>query len=268
MARASMAFLGEAPQGGETSALQRADARAKLLACASLVMAVAFMRGLGGLAVILAAVLAAAWLSGVPLRRFLAPVMAAALFSGLVAFPAALNVMTPGPVLASLLPPSGHLPEGLSVTATGVTVALRLGLRSVACVAAVSLLASSTPAALLMKALRFLGVPRVPVAILAMMVRFLDLLLRAGRELHLAKLSRSLGDGRILGEQAWVSAGIAKLFGRASRLSADVYNAMIARGYTGEHHAMSELSWRWTDSCLLGSVVVFAALALAFERIP
>jgi cobalt/nickel transport system permease protein len=60
-------------------------------------------------------------------------------------------------------------------------------------------------------------------------------------------------------EQRWVGAGMGSLLRRTNALSADVYLAMIARGYRGEAHPLDSGSWRALDSGFLVATAVLAA---------
>jgi len=245
--------------------LQRLDPRAKVVGLLGLVLVAALAHRIATLTVLLGAagVLAAA--SRLPWRRLAAAWAAVPLFSAAIMAPAMLNWVTPGPALVHLLSfPSGHLgpwrvPSELAVTSAGVWVAARFVLRSVVCVTLALLLSATTRPDRLFRGLRALGVPALFIMLLSLAERYLTLLLRAAEELHLARLSRTIRTGSVGEEQRWVGAGMGSLLRRTNALSADVYLAMIARGYRGEAHPLDSGSWRALDSGFLVATAVLAA---------
>ena len=250
--------------------LQGVDARAKLSGLAVLLVAVTLVAhpALAGGVVVLCIALAAA--SRLPLRTLARAWLAVPVFSVAVILPATLNVVTPGDPVATLwhFGSARHigpcaLPEDLTLTGPGLYLATRFIVRTMACVSLVLVTTATTRPTALLASLRSLGIPKVFVMVLAMMYRYVALLLRTAEELHLAKRSRSIGGADTRAEQRWVASGIGFVFRRSRRLGEDVYSAMIARGYDGEPRLLSRPAWRLRDGgYVLAAAVIATGLIL------
>jgi len=216
--------------------LQRLDPRVKLISLSALIVTATLFRSIGALAAVYAVSVILAALSRIPVRRLAHIWLIAPLFSAAILVPSVLNLVTPGHpvfVLRSSNP-------AVTVTDAGLVVAARAALRVATCVSLALLLTATTRPERLFRALRALGVPVVFVMLLAMMERYLWVLAWAAEEIHVAKVSRSISNGSIREEQAWVAAGMGSLFRRTRTLGQEVYLAMISRGYTGEVHLFNE----------------------------
>lgn len=264
--RASALLLG----GGGTPEgfLARLDARAKLLGVLSLLVASTLASRPESLAAAAGAAWVVALAGGVSPRRLFLILSFVPLFGLALALPAALSPVTPGqPLLVLLRYPSGswgpwRWPADLSITAGGLYVALRLLLRTAACLSLAALLTASTPAPALWRALRGLGAPAVFSMTAGMMARYLELLLRAAEEVHLAKISR--GGARGAGfERAWAAASLGEIYQKTRRLADEVTRAMVSRGFTGEARLLQDGRFGAGEVLfLLASLAGAVALAL------
>lgn len=236
-AGAFAALLADMLSSEETAAraglLQRIGARAKVVCTAALVVTATLLHGIPALGSLYALSLVLAALSGIPARRMARVWFVVPLFSAAIMLPATLSLVTPGsPVLA--------LSPKLVITDAGLLVASRFVLRAALCVTLVLLLTATTRPDRLFRGLRSLGVPKLFVMLLIMMERYLWVLVRSAQEIHVAKISRSITQGSLRDEQAWVAAGMGSLFRRTRALGHEVYLAMISRGYTGEAYLLSD----------------------------
>jgi cobalt/nickel transport system permease protein len=247
------------------------DARAKVLGLLGLLITTTLLSGLVPLAVAILFAWALALLGRVNLRRMALALLAVPVFSMAVAAPAALNIVTEGTPLWVLVHLGGgswgpwHLPDYLTVTDRGVYVAVRFTLRSMACVSFGAVLAASGNPQDLLRGLSGLGVPAAFVMVAGMMTRYLTLLLESAEQIHLAKLSRSIGGVGAKREQAWAAAGMGELYRRSRRLAGEVTAAMVSRGYTGEGRAMGERRWRGQDVLFVAACATLAALLLVLD---
>lgn len=114
-------------------------------------------------------------------------------------------------------------PGGLHVFAAVLT-------RGTLCLSVMLLLAASTRFTDILRVLWRIRVPALLVTVLALMYRYLFLLVEESARLARARRSRTLGRGRLV---AWrSSAGIvARLFVRSSERAERIYAAMCARGW-------------------------------------
>lgn len=196
------------------------------------------------------------------------------LFSLGIILPSILNVISPGHIVAVIWRPEPgstigpwNLPEIIGITSTGLTVASRFLLRALTCVTFTALLTGTTRQEALIDGLRKLGLPRVFGMILAMMQRYISVLLQAAEEIHLAKLSRTLDGSSTLREQQWAASGIGSLFRRTHRLTEEIHRAMISRGYDGDIRVMRGSSFVPGDIVWPAICIIFTALIIMIDRL-
>ncbi|MDD3925827.1 MAG: CbiQ family ECF transporter T component [bacterium] len=175
--------------------------------------------------------------------RYLAPVWrAAAIVAALLAFPSIFNLITPGSDLMRII----DIPAGwrslhpnltvLTVTAEGLTVASRFFLRVIVCLITSGIILSLQTPRKLMAGLRGLGVPALFISVMALMYRYLIVLLRYAAELHRARLSRSPARGGIVSDGKWASVSMGIMFKRSFRLAEDMHMAMLSRGVATDEY--------------------------------
>jgi len=248
----------------------RLEPRAKIAGIALLIFGTTFLHGLAPLGAMLAGAVILALSGGAGPARIGRLWLGVPLFSAAIVLPAMLNVVTDGPAVATLWrigPQHGRLPEVIAVTGPGLVVAARFLLRCLDCVTLAFVLIATTEQAELVNGLRRLGMPRAFGMVLSMTQRYLETLLRAAEEIHLAKLSRP-ASGEIRSEHRWLAAGIGSLFRRTRHLAEEVHEAMISRGYDGETRAPSHGRMRLPDAVwLIGSAAFLLGLLLA-DRSP
>jgi cobalt/nickel transport system permease protein len=158
-------------------------------------------------------------------------------------------VTTPGETFLSL-------PYGLNLTLAGLDKFLSIAFKSWISIQAAILLASSTPFPDILFAMRALRLPRLLVAIIGLMWRYIFVIVDEVLRLLRARTSRSaqsdragLRSGGTLLWRARVTGSMAgSLFLRSLERSDRIYNAMLARGYDGEvrglpHPAIRPLDW-------------------------
>jgi cobalt/nickel transport system permease protein len=112
----------------------------------------------------------------------------------------------------------------------GTHVFMALAIKSTLCLATMILLSSTTPFAELLRVMRRLGVPWLLVTTLALMYRYLFVLVNEAERMHRARASRTFTRQRF---QLWRSLGtlLGQLFVRTSERAERIYAAMCARGW-------------------------------------
>jgi cobalt/nickel transport system permease protein len=157
---------------------------------------------------------------------------------------AAVTVIFTTPGAAWFQTPLG--PWLITVTGPGVVRFLSIVIKSWLSVQAAILLSATTSFPDLLVAMRAIHIPRLLVAILAMMWRYLLVLSDEALRLMRARESRSASDdlrGRPGGSLAWrgkVTGGMAgSLFVRSLERGERIHAAMTARGYDGEVRTIS-----------------------------
>ena len=277
--RRALAALGEALAREMTSCpcanswLGRVEPRAKILGIFILVFASTLLHSLWSLGGLLGLALVASVSIGLSAKRMARVWLGVPLFSLAIILPAATSLVTPGETVFTLLR-FGHtitigpwiIPETITVTASGLVVAGRFLLRSTDCVMLSYLLIASTEPAVLLDALRRLGMPRVFGMVLTMAHRYLSVMLQVAEDIHLAKLSRTITARPLRSEQRWVAAGIGVLFRRTHKLAHEVHHAMISRGYDGDLRVKSSNAISLNDTLWVAALLALAAGMVVVER--
>ena len=242
--------------------LQRRDPRAKLLAFVVLIIAAGLSRewpvlvGLYGLVLVVAAI------SSVDLGLFIKRVwLGMGLFSGIVILPSIFFIGH-----RELL----HIPLGfssLTVHGDALVAAAIFVLRVCASVSLAILLILTTKWADVLKSLRVMRVPNALVLILAMTYRYIFLVLHTANSMFLARKSRIIAKTSGREQRWWIVSSIGVLMSRSLRMSEDVYQAMLARGFQGEMQTIDDYRMRPADWLLLSASVLLAAAIGATGRL-
>ena len=233
---------------GESPA-HRADPRLKLLAMLGYIAVATGLpaRAWAGFAGLLLMALAAVAASGLPVVRVLRRAAPAFVFSGIVA-------------LAALVQAGEH--ELLSGRFLWLTLAISLEslqqfayilVRAWLSALVVGLYAAVTGFPDTVAALRGLGVPAVLTSTLALVYRYLFVLVDEALRLERARAARTFRPAslrRIGFEVRVFGAILGSLFLRAYNRSERVYQAMLARGFDGEFRGLQQLRWRRNDTLL------------------
>lgn len=207
--------------------LQRLDSRVKLGSFVALILAVAVARSPVTLALVTIALIAAAAASRVPAGFIVKRVwLLVAVFAGVMALPATLSAVTPGPVA---LP----LPFGLAITRTGLRGASLLVLRASASATLAAVLTLTTRWDRLLASAQGAGLPPAFVAVIDLAYRYLFVLMAAALETFEARKARTVGALRLSQNQGFVAAVAGATLAKAKVMSDEVHAAMVARGYDG-----------------------------------
>jgi len=129
-----------------------------------------------------------------------------------------LEPLVAGVAVLSVLQPNGGL------------VALSIIVKSTLCLATMILFTNTTPFADVLRVLRGLHVPGLLITVLALMYRYLFVLIDEAERMRRARLSRTFRTRR---DRAWASSAalIGQLFVRSSERAERIYAAMSARGW-------------------------------------
>jgi cobalt/nickel transport system permease protein len=228
--------------------LQHRDARFKCLAAALLLCAVLISKSVAELSVLYTAIICLALASSIGLLYFLERTMLfIPIFSLFIVIPAIFNAVTPGEPLVSFK----LFAWDLSITRQGVDSAIIFFMRVLDSVSVAVLLVLTTRQQVLLRTLRVFRVPQLFVMTMGMSYRYIFLLLDVIQKTFVAIKSRvgyvsSTKQGRSL-----VASHMAGLWLRSYRLHSQVYDAMLARGYSGEAFVLDEFSARAADIVLL-----------------
>ena len=163
-------------------------------------------------------------------------------------------------------------PLVLTVSGQGLREFATIALKSWVSVQAALLLSFTTPFPDLVESLRRLRVPRLLVAIIGFMYRYLAVLTGEAGRLNRARQSRSaVVEGRGGGSLRWragvVGGMVGSLFLRSYERSERVYAAMQARGFDGEFRSMGGRALTatdWTAFAIVAAAIVALVLAGQF----
>jgi len=242
--------------------LQGLDARAKAISILGLLVGASFLHHVVSLWILgafaLGAMLASCLSPRVVFHRALWLMPGVFL---LAALPAMLNVFTPGRALLVL-----HRAPELAITQQGLAGAGLFVSRLAASVLLAFTLTLTTPAQDLFRA-AYTSTTAPFVLVLTMMHRYLFLLLRTVEELHQARRARTISPAPAGEERRWVGSSIAFLFTRSRRLTEEVYQAMLARGYTGQPKALRGARFSWREAAWLAMCSAMVAGTLVLDRV-
>jgi cobalt/nickel transport system permease protein len=239
--------------------LQQLDPRVKLGSLFGFAVVASFVRSPIVLAALVALTLVIAAVSRVPLGSFARKVLlSAGLFVSVIALPAATAFVTPGPVVATLGP--------ISFTAPGIAGAVTLVMRVVASAGFALLVIWTTRWTETLAAMTALRAPDVIVATLAMTQKQIISLLRTVEHIHLARESRMLAYGSAAENREWVIGRMAFVAGKSVKAADDVYDAMLARGFSGAMRSVNRLSAGARDWAWLAGAILTCALVIGVDR--
>jgi cobalt/nickel transport system permease protein len=239
--------------------LQRLDPRIRLLTVVLLGVTASFLHTIPTLVLVIVVTMMLARASRVSAASFALRVWSTAgLFAVLIAAPATTGWVSPG---AELL---GH--GGFSITAPGVLVATRLVLRVIAGAGIGLLVVWTTRWSDLLGALTAMRVPDVIVATLAMTQQQIVSLMRTAENIHLARESRMLTAGSTAENREWVVDRMAFVATKSFKTADDIFDAMLARGFSGAWPTLHRLRMTARDGVWLLSLCAFCALAIGVDR--
>ncbi|MEW6726578.1 cobalt ECF transporter T component CbiQ [Desulforudis sp. 1088] len=246
--------------------LQGIDPRVKVGAVVALIASAVTLESLGFLVLFYVFVLGLALASRIPPALVLTRAWPVALFfGGFVALPLMLSWYTPGTAVVTVWGPSHPvalgplaLPDELYLSAEGINRVLVTVLRVAACTTLALLLPMTTKWGHLFRALRALFVPQTIVMLLEMSLRYLFLLLQNVLDLVTARESRAINPAALPERRRFAVRSIATLLSRSLTLSDEVYQALKARGYSGEPRTLEDFRLGWRD----GAFALVAGLAV------
>lgn len=112
----------------------------------------------------------------------------------------------------------------------GLSVFLSILVRSTLCLLTMILLSNTTPFSGLLQVFRRLGAPALLVTVLALMYRYLFVLIDEAERMQRARISRTFTSGRT---HLWklLATVMSQLFVRSTERAERIYSAMCARGW-------------------------------------
>ncbi len=234
------------------SPIHRLDARAKLLAVLSYtVVLISFDRyTVTDLAPSAVLPLALLWFAGVPVWFAVRRVLILSPFILMLVLMSPFYDRTPQAVAFG---PWHYTLSGGWLTAADISIKFALG------VMALTALMCSTRFALLLEALRRLGLPQVVVMQLGFLYRYLFVLIDEAMRVRRARDFRGAALAPVGRRLAAAGGVIGTLFIRTLDRSQRIHLAMATRGYRGEPHSLCQLRFTRTDVVFLLVVALYLA---------
>lgn len=228
--------------------LQQLDLRLKLLGTIIMILLVALTRSITLFFILWVFSIFLMWSARLPLWSLQKRIWGVfPMITLIAAIPAMFSLFNPGtPLLVLYHSADPHswlgirIPELIYISRQGSMAALILFLRVGLSVSWGVLMVITTPSARLFKSLRILRVPSLVVMILEMSYRYLLVLIQISLEMFEARKIRTVGNLPLRARQRQVTSSIGALFIKSMELSDEVYQAMTARGYTGEAVSLEE----------------------------
>lgn len=242
--------------------LQRRDPRLKVVSFVLLVVAAGLSRSLPVLLGLYALVLLLAALSKLDVSGFIKRVwLGIPFFAGIVVLPSVFFV--------------GHhalfkIPLGLFtlvVHREGVLAAVTFVVRVGVSVSLAVLLILTTRWADILKALRTLRVPSLFIVVLSITYRYIFLLLHTANAMFLARKSRTVAHTSGKEQRWWIVASMSTLLSRSLRMSEEVYQAMLARGFSGDIYTYDIFAMKAGDWLMLVLAVAVATAVVLQSRL-
>lgn len=245
------------------------DARVKILFLVFFVVIVSLKQTIIHEAVIALMVLILAVLSRIPLGRFYLRIAGLTFFFGfLVAFPAAVNVVTPGELLWPIVILERsydiwiyHIPREIGFTLQGLESLAMLCLRVMNSLSISFLILFTTPLSEIIKGLQVFRIPAAFLLIITLSLKYIVVFSRNIEDMYLARKSRSLTAERGQAARMWVAGRIAYIFRKTERRYEEIYRAMTARGYTHDYRQPHFNGLAMTDRFAFG-ILLLSGLGL------
>jgi cobalt/nickel transport system permease protein len=136
---------------------------------------------------------------------------------------------------------------------------LALVLRSTLCLLILVLLTNTTRFVELSRGLRRLGCPRILVANLSFLYRYLFVLADEVMRMRQARDSRRVGRAGALAELRTLGSMLGTLMVRSFERAGHMYQAMLSRGFSGEFPVAAPRRFSWRDLAFISAVALFVA---------
>ncbi|WHH56882.1 cobalt ECF transporter T component CbiQ [Petroclostridium sp. X23] len=253
--------------------LQQLDPRVKVLSFVALMGFAAMMRSLSVLIIMYVFTVLLLFLGKLPVFTFTKRIwVVMPLATAVMVLPAVLNIIVPGEPLLIIYEVKNPiswfgipLPQMLSVTKQGMISAVTLILRVSISVSLGVILTVTTSWAELMKGLCRIKIPSIFITMLDMAYRYIFVLINISLQMFEARKLRTIGTVSYLSNKKFISDIIGVLFAKSMSYSEAVYDAMVARGYTGQIETISSFKLKRLDILWIFSIMIFILILSYFS---
>jgi cobalt/nickel transport system permease protein len=221
---------------------QRIDARVKILFLLFFIVIVSLKKELIPQALIGGLVFVLVVLSRVDILRFYRKVLLLGFFFGfLVAFPAAINVITKGEILIPLFTLSKEyhfwiydIPAEIGITRAGMEAVVMLTSRVTNSLALSFLVIHTTQFPDIIKALKVLRVPDGFLMVITLSYKYIFIFAKTIEDMYLAKKSRLARHIKHSEARGWIVGRIAFVFRKTQNRFEEIYKAMNSKGFSDD----------------------------------
>ncbi len=161
------------------------------------------------------------------------------LFGFLIALPSAFNVITRGEIIVPIAKLSRphhfwiyQIPAEIGITREGIYGVATLTLRVINSLSLSFLVLYTTSFAEIIRAFKILRVPDSFLLIIALTYKYIFIFSKTVEDMFLAKKSRMIREARETREREWIAGRLAFLFKKTRLRCEEVFNAMMARGFS------------------------------------
>ena len=134
--------------------------------------------------------------------------------------------------------------------------------RSMLCMLILVILTNTTPFVELLRGLRKLGCPKILVATLGFLYRFLFVLADEVMRMKQARDSRRVGRAPARAELHMLGSMLGTLLIRSFERADRMYQAMLSRGFSGDFPVQAPRQFSWRDLAFIGIVAIFIAVII------
>ncbi|MBU0488200.1 MAG: cobalt ECF transporter T component CbiQ [Bacteroidetes bacterium] len=242
--------------------MQRTDARVKTLFLLFFVVLVGLTRPLSSQMFFSGYLLTLFALSGINfLPIILRTFIFAFIFGFLVAAPAMLNIFVDGEIVLNIATLSkSHqiwiytIPQHIGITREGTFIAFGLFFKVFNSVTLSSLIIFTTPFTEIIRSLRIFRVPSALLMVITLTYKYIFVLSHSIGDMYRGMKSRLIRNLRSKESRKIIAGRIAFIFTKSWKRYEEVFNAMTARGYTGQLSVSGFRKFRIAD--LLGFLIL------------
>jgi cobalt/nickel transport system permease protein len=232
----------EIDQYAHSSSLFQFDPRVKLACAISLIVVTAFLRSMEAVMVVLLFTALLVLFSRVPLGHLWKNLALAVPF---IVVPSLALLFTSGPYNAAVL-----------------------AMRILASVLALTAVISTTPLFDLLRTLRWFRMPKLLSSIMMFAYRFIFVLIDEMDRMKMARMARGYtGRGNILSRDVFrtLSFTAGMIFVRSNSRATRIYDALLARGYSGDVHTLDRMKVRGRDVAFGTMFFCIGAIAVILQ---
>lgn len=247
--------------------LQIIDPRAKLVVFLFFMIFSSFTAKIIILVILAVIPLFYAKLSGLDMKNYSKRIwLTIPLLVFVLSIPGATSLFVKGtPLLYVLQPGSFGLSEGLYFSLSGISVALRLALRTGVSLSFGFLLLLTTRWCHITGALAAMHIPLLFISVLNMAYRYIFVMSVSAGDMMNARFLRTTGRLDAAENRKFMGYSVAHLFLKSHFLSEEIYDSMCCRGFTGKPVSITRFKMNGKDYLFFANNIIIALILILGE---